>query len=187
MSKMRFAFECQQEATTCRCNKEDFSSSPSQFFLPLVLPEHHDCVTGGNTSQSSFLCLKWVEWITSLNGSFWTFGSPEVFQHTSGWKDKISGQSEENPAPGTDFEGIYWRLRWWGSHSHLPVLGGCWTWAPALRWGNTNGMGMWERATGGGRGVLRDGRWAVTSFSHTHTKRWVKLGSIPQSLVLTNL
>lgn len=113
--------------------------------------------------------------MTSLSSLFWTFGSQNFFQRTTSWNDKTSGQSEElNPAPRADFEGIYGRLRWRGSQRHLslhgPVLGDCWTWAPAVRWGNNNGREMWGRATGGGRGVLRDGQWAVTSF-FSHAQR----------------
>ncbi len=51
------ASECSQEQTTCHSNKGDWGLSLSHFFLTAV-PWHHDCVTGGITSQSSFLRFK---------------------------------------------------------------------------------------------------------------------------------
>lgn len=85
--------------------------------------------------------------MASFNGPFRTFGSWDVFPTRNWTKGQISSQGEElNPAPASDSEGIFWRLRWWSSLSHLavhgPKLKGCWTWALAVRWGNTNRTGM---------------------------------------------
>lgn len=129
-------------------NKGNFSPSPSHFF-PLWRCQNITTVCNRWDHLTIQLFMSQIsrnEWLLST-APFGTFGSWDVFPTRNWTKGQISGQGEEqNPAPASDSEGIYWRPRWWGSRSHLAVHGpkikGCWTPAPAVHWGNTNRTGM---------------------------------------------